>query len=115
MISDVFYLDAIFSAIRVAGEHITSAEDAVTNVEEAAGWRWQLPLLATAEDARIAAWAKLLAAEDALSSLGPSGKLPTLLDELPARLAKLRERLTALEDRLSRAALVTAARPLGQA
>jgi hypothetical protein len=115
MSSGVHYLDAIFSALRDAGEHIVAAEGATMRAERTAGSQWNLPLIAAAEQAHRAARASLDAAEAELSSLAPTGRLPALLDELPARLDELRVRLASSEARLSAAETALAAHPLGRA
>ncbi|MRG98339.1 hypothetical protein [Polyangium spumosum] len=109
------YLDAIISAIRDAGQHLDAAALWLGRAEKAAGSSWQMRLLGAAEDAHAAARARLDVAEANLGELGPAGKLPAVLDELPSRVSALRRALGASEQRLIDAALAPAARPLGHA
>lgn len=109
------YLDAIISAIRDAGQHLDTAKVWLGRAEKAAGSTWQMRLLGAAEEAHAAARARLDVAESNLRELGPTDRLPTVLDELPDRVSALRRALDASEKRLIDAALAAAARPLGHA
>ncbi len=109
------YLDAIFSAIRDAGQKLDAAKVWLGRAEKAAGSTWQMPMLAAAQNAHVAARARLEEAEAQFAELGPRNKLPALLAELPDRLSLLRRDLDASSKRLLDAAEAAAARPLGHA
>jgi hypothetical protein len=109
------YLDALFAAIRDAGERLVSAEHWLKSAERAAPPSWRMQFIAAAHRAQAEARAKLDDAENRLQHLGAVDHLPAPLDQLPRRLLAMRSDLRASEHRLSRVVLEAASRSFGDA
>lgn len=109
------YLDALFGALRDAGQELDAAQRWIAAAEQARAPVFRLQALAVAGRAHAAARACLDDAAVRLADLGRRGDLPPPLDQIPDRIDAARAALRAVEDRLVRAALDAATGPLGQA
>lgn len=97
------YFEAIFIAIRGAGQRMAAARNYLASAERAGppGWKWQL-LTAAGRD-HEAALAHLDEADRRLESLAGTGGLPPPLDQLPQRIQAMRVDLRSVEERIQKA------------
>ncbi|EYF03492.1 hypothetical protein [Chondromyces apiculatus] len=109
------YLDAIFAALRSAGQKLDATRTWLASAEAAGTPGWRLQALSAARNAHGEARAYVADLEARLGRLGSGPELPPPLDVLPARLDAIRTDLKATDERLLRVAADAASQPVGQA
>ncbi|AKT41908.1 uncharacterized protein CMC5_061300 [Chondromyces crocatus] len=114
-VQETSYLDAIFAALRGAGQKLDNARGWLTSAEATSASAWRLQALAAARGAQGEARAYVKELEGRLAQLGPGAELPPPLDVLPERLEAIRKDLDATEQRILSIASAAATQPLGQA
>jgi hypothetical protein len=109
------YIDALFAALRGAGQRLAVAQRWLGSAEDADDPSYRLQALAAARAAHAEACVSFDDAAARLRGMEDDGELPPPFDQLPPRLEALQAELHAADERLLKLAAETAAHPVGDA
>jgi hypothetical protein len=108
-------MDALFAALRGAGQRLALAQRWLGSAEDADEPGYRLQALAADRAAHAEACACFDEAAARLNDMADNGELPPPFDQLPPRLTALQGELGAAEERLLRLAAEAASHPIGDA